>query len=649
MIAEFKYRPEVDGLRAVAVLPVILFHAGFSGFSGGFVGVDIFFVISGYLITSILLSEITSGEFSFARFYERRARRILPALYLVCLFCVPFAWFLSPPSSMKDFGQSLGAVVAFSSNFLFWVENGYFDTSSEMKPLLHTWSLAVEEQFYVFFPPLLLLLTKLKKRSNLLLISTASISSLLVAEYGHVLQWKSVFWLLPFRAWELLIGSFVAVAVFNNTRIAGKLGQFLSYAGLLLICFSILFFTEQTRTPSVWILIPTLGTALILCSDLEGSILFRVLSCRLMVFLGLLSYSAYLFHQPILAFVRQVYGADLSYNILFLCIGSTFFCAGLSYRFVETPFRNRRLIGLNILVPVLVLTTIALGSIGTFIHLKNGYPTRVPEALRIDRGVEAPCFFRNLDGTELRSEELRACLSNKPTVLIVGDSHAASLHDGFSDVFGQKGIRVVTVSVDGCFPIEGVSRESDESTCYSLRDWLFSDELVVPNALVLSTRWRWNIEGDRYNNGEGGIEPGSFGKVTVDVVTDVSLDQHIRTRLIDLSDKYRLILVDQIPELGFDVVWKKMRDPDKEHTHSYREYRRQNERIMEVLESVPNAFLLRSHERVCSIDSERCVTEIEGGLLYTDTNHPSDKFAQMLAQELDNILASELESKIHVH
>ena len=150
MVADFKYRPEVDGLRAIAVLPVIFFHAGFSGFSGGFVGVDIFFVISGYLITSILLSEITSGEFSFAQFYERRARRILPALYLVCLLCIPFAWFFSPPSSMKDFGQSLGAVVAFSSNFLFWVENGYFDTSSELKPLLHTWSLAVEEQFYVF-------------------------------------------------------------------------------------------------------------------------------------------------------------------------------------------------------------------------------------------------------------------------------------------------------------------------------------------------------------------------------------------------------------------------------------------------------------------------------------------------------------------
>ena len=583
MVADFKYRPEVDGLRAIAVLPVIFFHAGFSGFSGGFVGVDIFFVISGYLITSILLSEITSGEFSFAQFYERRARRILPALYLVCLLCIPFAWFFSPPSSMKDFGQSLGAVVAFSSNFLFWVENGYFDTSSELKPLLHTWSLAVEEQFYVFFPPLLLLLTRLKKRSNLLLICTAGIVSLFAAEYGHMMQWTSVFWLLPFRAWELLIGSFVAVAVFNNNRITGRAGQIFSYAGLLLISLSVLLFSEQIRTPSVWILIPTLGTALILSSDLEKSILFRILACRFMVFLGLLSYSAYLFHQPILAFARQVYGTDLGYLILFFCIGLTFLCAGLSYRFVETPFRNKRLIGLNVLVAVLALTTIALGTTGVFIHVKNGYPNRVPEALRIDRGVKAPCFFRNLDSTSFRSGQLRTCLSKKPNVLIVGDSHAASLHDGFSDVFGQQGVSVVTVSVDGCFPVEGVSRANDESACYLLRDWLFSEEVLKPNFLVLSTRWRWNIEGDRYDNGEGGIEPGSFGKVEVDLGTDVSIFEHIRTRLIDLSDKHRLVLVDQIPELGFDVVWEKMRNPDKKHTHSYQEYRRQNKRVMEVL------------------------------------------------------------------
>lgn len=647
MVADFKYRPEVDGLRAIAVLPVILFHAGLSGFSGGFVGVDIFFVISGYLITSILLSEITAGEFSFARFYERRARRILPALYLVCLLCIPFAWFLSPPSNMKDFGQSLGAVVAFSSNFLFWVENGYFDTSSEMKPLLHTWSLAVEEQFYVFFPPVLLLLTRLKKRSNLFLICTAGIASLFAAEYGHIMQWKSVFWLLPFRAWELLIGSFVAVALFNNKRITGIAGELLSYTGLLFICLSVLFFTEQIRTPSIWILIPTIGTALILFSDFEKSILFKILACRLMVFLGLLSYSAYLFHQPILAFARQLYGADLDYTAVFLCIGLTFLCATLSYRFVETPFRNRRFIGLNLLVLVLAFTTITLGTTGVFIHVKNGYPNRVPEALRIDRGVEAPCFFRNLDSTAFRSEQLRACLSDKPNVLIVGDSHAAALHDGFSDVFGQQDLGVVTVSVDGCFPIKGVSRASDESACYLLRDWLFSEELLKPTVLVLSTRWRWNIEGDRYNNGEGGIEPGSFGKVEVDLGTAASLHEHIRTRLLDLSDRHRLVLVDQIPELGFDIVWEKMRYPDKKHTHSYQEYRRQNKRVMEVLESVPNALLLRSHERVCSIDSERCVTEVGGDLLYTDTNHPSDKFAQMLAQELDNILAYEIESKIH--
>ena len=192
-----QYRREIDGLRAIAVLPVILFHAGFETFGGGFVGVDVFFVISGYLITTIILGELEQGKFSIVNFYERRARRILPALFLVMLVCIPFAWLWLLPSDMKDFAQSLVAVSVFASNILFWRESGYFDTAAELKPLLHTWSLAVEEQFYVLFPLLLMLFWKLGKRWILVTLGLAFIASLALAQWAAYAKPAAAFYLLP--------------------------------------------------------------------------------------------------------------------------------------------------------------------------------------------------------------------------------------------------------------------------------------------------------------------------------------------------------------------------------------------------------------------------------------------------------------------
>ena len=196
------YRREIDGLRAVAVLPVILFHAGFELFSGGFVGVDVFFVISGYLITTIIINEMDDGKFSLLNFYERRARRILPALFFVVLCCIPFAWFLLLPSDMKDFSQSLVAVSTFSSNILFWRESGYFDTAAELKPLLHTWSLAVEEQFYILFPLFLMAAWRFGKRAIVWTLIASFAISLAVAHWGAYNKPGDAFFLLPTRAWE---------------------------------------------------------------------------------------------------------------------------------------------------------------------------------------------------------------------------------------------------------------------------------------------------------------------------------------------------------------------------------------------------------------------------------------------------------------
>ena len=204
------YRREIDGLRALAVLPVILFHAGFETFSGRFVGVDVFFVISGYLITSIILYDMEAGTFSLIRFYERRARRILLALYFVIFACIPIAWLWLLPPDMKNFSQSLVAVSVFASNIFFWIESGYFSTAAEYKPLLHTWSLSLEEQYYVLFPLFMLLAWHLGKKWIVGLLIVMAIVSLTAAQWGSLNIPSATFFLLPTRGWELLFGTFIA-------------------------------------------------------------------------------------------------------------------------------------------------------------------------------------------------------------------------------------------------------------------------------------------------------------------------------------------------------------------------------------------------------------------------------------------------------
>lgn len=336
------YRKEIDGLRAIAVIPVVLFHAGFEWFSGGFVGVDVFFVISGFLITSIILKELDQANFSITNFYERRARRILPALFLLMLVCLPFAWFLLLPHELVDFGKSLVAVSTFSSNFLFWQESNYFSADSELMPLLHTWSLAVEEQFYVVFPLLLLLLWRFGKSTILVLIIIIAFVSFALSEWGLRAHQEANFYLLPTRAWELMIGSLTAFYLFRNkVEVSFLLSQILSSLGLVMIFVAIFFLDKNDPFPGIYALLPTIGSALIILFASKGTITNRLLSKQWMVLIGLISYSAYLWHQPILAFARIIIQDDIKPVLLFALCVIPFLLAYLSWRWVEKPFRDR--------------------------------------------------------------------------------------------------------------------------------------------------------------------------------------------------------------------------------------------------------------------------------------------------------------------
>lgn len=265
--ASMKYRREIDGLRAFAVIPVILFHAGFEIFQGGFIGVDIFFVISGYLITGIITSELEDGTFSIVKFYERRARRILPALFLVMLACIPFVWFWLLPSDIKDFSQSLVAVSLFASNFLFLQETGgYFDTDTELKPLLHTWSLAVEEQYYVLFPLFLMLLWQRNKRLLYVVLFLLFIASLSIAQWASFAKPAAAFYLLPTRGWELLVGAFAAIYLSQSEKetFCKGFAEVGAWLGVTLIFLCAFTYSNATPFPGYYALVPTLGTLLII-------------------------------------------------------------------------------------------------------------------------------------------------------------------------------------------------------------------------------------------------------------------------------------------------------------------------------------------------------------------------------------------------
>ncbi len=383
-----KYRTEIDGLRAIALLAVIFFHAGFQFFSGGFIGVDIFFVISGYLITTSLINEQLTHSFSLVNFYTRRARRLLPALFFVVFTCLPIAWLWMLPSQFKDFSKSVIAVSLFSSNFLFWLESGYFDAIAELKPLLHTWSLAVEEQYYLLFPLFILLIWPLGQRLIIHLLIGIGLLSLAIAHWGSALAPGATFYLLPSRLWEFIIGAFVAFYLLKYpAKQASSMpwfarSQLLSLLGILLLGYAIHYFDTQTPVPSLSTLIPTSGTALILLFATPSTFVGQVLSHRLLTPIGLISYSAYLWHQPLFAFARILRDQQPPPSTMLWLSFGTLILAYFTWKYVEQPFRNPKKMAQDEVfyaATTLSMISILIGAVG---YANNGFePTAIATVL----------------------------------------------------------------------------------------------------------------------------------------------------------------------------------------------------------------------------------------------------------------------------
>lgn len=492
------YRPEIDGLRAVAVTIVVFFHAGFELFSGGFVGVDVFFVISGFLITRIITSELQAGTFTLRNFWERRARRILPALLLVITFCIPVAWLLLAPSDMRDFGTSVVAAVTFSANFFFWRNSGYFEPAAELQPLLHTWSLAVEEQFYLLFPLFMLLMWRRFKTSIpvfLAIVFALSFALSQIASSGHQ---GFNFYLLPTRGWELLIGAFIALQI-DRVRLGERLSSLATYLGMGLIFTAVFLLDASVPFPGVYALLPTLGAALVIVGGGgKRNSVTKLLQSPPVVYVGLISYSLYLWHHPILAFLRYHNPEVESLEILGGLILS-FLLASFTYALVEKPFRapGRRRNKAAIWVPA----TVVLVSLGFF--LSSGFSQKLrftePELAVFDEYTYGGAFvvrkFNNLEMADFDH-------GNEITkILIIGDSYAQDLvnivHESDLDTTISLSTHYISRRCGNVFTSEDLTRhihEDDRANCAEQPGY-GSPELLAQiksaDQVWLASSWKW--------------------------------------------------------------------------------------------------------------------------------------------------------------
>jgi peptidoglycan/LPS O-acetylase OafA/YrhL len=422
-----KYRPEIDGLRALAVIPVILFHAGFELFSGGFVGVDVFFVISGYLITTILIEDIEKKRFSLVNFYERRARRILPALFFVLITTTFFSYFILYPSDLKEYSYSLMSVLAFVSNVFFWKKTEYFMTEAELIPLLHTWSLAVEEQYYLLFPIFLLLVWHFGKSRVFWIIVVFAIISLAVSEWGWRNEMNANFYLAPTRVWELFAGS---IAAFIVQKRGVQSNNTLSFLGLAAIFFAFFVYDEATLFPSIYALVPVVGVVLLVLFADQNTLVAKLLSTRALVGIGLISYSAYLWHQPLFAFYRRLYGIQLDTIISYCLVTVTFVLAFLSWRLVEQPFRDVTRINRQKTFIIFASSGSIIAAVSFFFILTNGADYRYNFPLKPEPWKDIKCH--GAAKIEAYENPLSECLGNgqskgRGDIYLIGDSHAAYL------------------------------------------------------------------------------------------------------------------------------------------------------------------------------------------------------------------------------
>ncbi len=513
-----KYRAEIDGLRAIAVLAVVFYHAKIINLDGGYLGVDIFFVISGFLITSNILKDQRVNGFSLTRFYERRARRILPSLLLVLTVSSIYAWQYMLPDDLVDFSGSLLSTLAFGSNFWFYFENNYHAAESALKPLLHTWSLGVEEQFYLLFPLFLIAIVRITPARKLIIISAIGIASLIFAQITSFSSPEFDFYLLPTRLWELITGAVLALLSDRSKPEINSIKEsFFALLGLGLIFFSVTFISNEYPHPSFITVIPILGSALVIRYGAQSLITQRLIGNRIMAWVGRLSYSIYLWHFPVFAFALMK-SPDEQFQLIdkLESLTITLLLSTVGFYLVEKPLRNHLLVKRFKFITLVLVPTILLASWTIAVHYNNGFPNRLGEIESIFIGTNRSdsfllddsgrrCFYN--PSTKSRCQFIVS--ENAPLIIGIGDSHANMISRPLQEYAKKNGFNFQNMILSHCPYINdawrntGFKAQCKHESMDLVRDYLKS---LPPSIIVYTARFPIYIEPRQFDNGEGGIE-----------------------------------------------------------------------------------------------------------------------------------------------
>lgn len=652
--ASHSYRPEIDGLRALAVLAIVLYHAFPAVLPGGFVGVDIFFVISGYLISSIILSALDEGTFSLAAFYARRIRRIFPALIVVLSVSAVAGWLLLLATEYKQLGKHIWGGAFFFSNFIFWHEAGYFDNAAETKPLLHLWSLAVEEQFYIFFP-LVLRLASIRRGCILPAIAIIAAVSFVLNLKGSAADPVGDFFSPLTRFWEIMTGALLA----GCERKAGwlppqlrRLRNILSVAGLLLVAVAVLMFSSQLKFPGCWALLPTLGAALLIASTGEAWLHRRIFSHPALVWIGLVSFSLYLWHWPLLAFARIVKGSPPSALTRAIAMACAMLLAEITRRLVENPCRfgdTKRLktISIAALLAVVGLCGVAIYRLnglperfiytgGGEIRLANNIDARVSSAAHcpISGGID-PDFRINCWAHEN--------MGKQPLVILWGDSSSMSWRPVVVKFARELGFELYVIGHPGCPPLPGTKRvDGGQNAINCARGDEMSHilaQIVALRPAVVIIAGRWSL----YTQGwiRGGKLDKSTHFITDSDSAEATQEGSVRTigralrRLLAALEEIgsTVLVVKEVPVL-LDTI-NNTRKTEAEIVPTKEEHLRVSRPFDDLLKSMPQARVLDPADRLCP---SSCIARKDGGNLYLDDSHLNQEGSEFFAPEFGAFL-----------
>lgn len=493
------HRADIDGMRAIAVSAVVLFHVKVPFLSGGFCGVDVFFVLSGFLISRIIFRELENGAFSMVNFWERRIRRIFPALSLVVITTLLAGWFLLLPQDFRYLGQSAFAQSASASNIYFWMVSGYFDQSAEIKPLLHTWSLSVEEQFYLLFPVLLLGLRRVVFPLRVCALAVVWSLSLFWNIWSVNRYPELNFFLLPSRTWELITGALVALAPPHAPSLSGRTSNLLATIGLILVVASFIFINPSMSFPGWVALVPCVGTGLLIwVHGLQKTWVSKFLSYKPVTFLGLISYSLYLWHWPILAFANYWF-PEPGATVLINCVIASFLLSAISWKWVETPFRTKKWLPSRFqMLSWGGLFMVLIAAIGMRLHLSDGVKARFsPSTLNIVESIESKSGLQGSIRQNVWTGDLKTLhqeAKDNATLILFGDSHLEATLHVFKEVARDNGINIKGLTLPGALHL-GLSSSTKHQGKVDLIDYFMNSvtHLENPNVLMF---FNWHSVND---------------------------------------------------------------------------------------------------------------------------------------------------------